>query len=76
MFPLVHLWCHSTLTVALGQTENIIFDSNTITTEDDAASWTDIDWVKKPFDIGLRLQRSLHDAYSITTSSISATLSV
>lgn len=36
-----------------GLTDNIIFDSNTMTTEDDTASWTDVDWAKKPYYLAL-----------------------
>lgn len=36
-----------------GPTENIVFDSNTITSGDDVSAWTDDDWVKKPLYYGL-----------------------
>lgn len=37
----------------LGPTDNIIFADGSVSTADDSISWTDLDWVKKPFKVGV-----------------------
>lgn len=39
--------------VALGPTSDVIFSGGSVSTTDDSNTWTDLDWVKKPFVFGL-----------------------